>query len=664
MAHKTCVASVGDEYEMDKKPWKVIHVADNLVKLRCVSRGYEDELSYFEFNAAVFEGDIKIPQLAREGVTLPDARFADLPKHIKDHIFKVNAYLRHYTIDKHKKSINCDEVITKVSAKISDPNPPTIRTVQRWMKAWIAHERHWIAFVPKKYLLGTKTRMEPLRDALLSQVISDLYLVRGSRFSYRAVKSEFDTRLKRPENNHLDIKSVGLNTIGHRLNKVIGRYEVIRQREGEKAARSYLKSLGVPERASRINQLWEIDETPCDCFLVEDNGVPIGRPILVLVVDVFTDMIVGVCISFRSPSSATIMQALKSAIMPKEKLMQEVDDIVGEWPCYGLPESLRTDNINHYWSDALEAAILELVVEQEYSKVKNPTGKATVERKFLTLNLTHLNRLPGYVEAISERIKEDKLDPMKHAILTLDEFKEHMYRWIVNENNYKPSVRLNDRRPIDVWNENEQFYKPRMDVTTNTLNVALASGVQERTIQPITGISHKNTTYSNTVLQKLRIELSNQKEYRKNHDNPSVRFRWYDDDLGSISVLNPNTNEYFDVETKEEFYHGLTLQLYKCAKELRKKIKEQDGEHIEVDEAVSRARSSLAELSGSKHKIAHQKRIAATQERLERKELEAPFVEGADDFTSRINGMMSKESFEDGYDNDDLNFGDSELLED
>ena len=169
---------------------------------------------------------------------------------------------------------------------------------------------------------------------------------------------------------------------------------------------------------------------------------------------------------------------------------------------------------------------------------------------------------------------------------------------------------------------------------------------------------------SNTELQKLRIELSNQKEYRKNHDNPSVRFRWYDDDLGSISVLNPNTNEYFDVETKEEFYHGLTLQLYKCAKELRKKIKEQDGEHIEVDEAVSRARSSLAELSGSKHKIAHQKRIAATQERLERKELEAPFVEGADDFTSRINGMMSKESFEDGYDNDDLNFGDSELLED
>ena len=663
MTHKTCIASVGDEYVMDQKPWKVTHVGDDLVKLRCISRGYEEEFTYFDFNAAVFEGDIKIPKLARDGVPLPDARLADLPDKLRKRVFKILAYLRQYSVDKYKKSIKGEDTIARVADKLKDESPPDIRTLQRWNEKWIKHEKNWMAFIPKKYFEAYNIRTEPLRDKLLMQVISDLYLVKGSTFSYRAVQEEFDIRLKRPENKLLDQKSVGLNTIGHRLNKVIGRYEVIRQREGEAAAKSYLKSLGVPERATRINQVWEIDETPCDCFVVDDHGEPIGRPILVLVVDVFTDMIVGVCISFRAPSSATIMQALKSAILPKEKLIQGIDDIVGDWPCYGIPESLRTDNINHYWSDALNAAIVELVIEQEHSKVKNPTGKSTVERKFLTLNLTHLNRLPGYVEAISERIKENKLDPQKTAILRLDEFKEHLYKWIVNENNYKKSVRLDDRRPIDVWLENEQFYTPRMDVNIDSLDVVLASGIGARTIQPVKGISHNSATYSNTELQKLRLELINQKKFRKNHQNPSVTFRWYDDDLGYISVLNPITKEYIHVEAVEQCYHGLTLQLYKCANELKKKVKEQDGEHIEVDEAISRTRNALAELSGSKHRIAHQKRMAATQERFDRKKSEAHLVQNGDEYADRINEMATKDYSELENNHVGSSFGDTEHLE-
>jgi hypothetical protein len=172
MAHKTCVASsVGDEYEIDNKPWKVTHVGDNLVKLRCVTRGYEDEFTYFKFNAAVFEGDIKIPKLAQDGVVLPDVRLADLPDHVKKHVFKVNAYIRRYSVDKQKKSITGEDIIAAVVAKIFDTSPPSLRTVQRWVQTWVAHERHWIGFVPKKYLISTKTRMDPFRDALFVLVV-------------------------------------------------------------------------------------------------------------------------------------------------------------------------------------------------------------------------------------------------------------------------------------------------------------------------------------------------------------------------------------------------------------------------------------------------------------------------------------------------------------
>jgi len=664
MAHKSCVATAGSEYLMENKPWVVTFVGDDLVKLRCISRGFQEEFTYFDFNAAVFEGDIKVPKLAKDGIPLPDIKFADLSSDIRSVVYRCNAYVRKYSVDKHRRSTTKDEIINLVAQKISDMKPPSLRTVQRWHKKWLQMDCNWIAFLDPKYWNSADIRMDHCRNALLMEIIEECYLVYKSNYSYRDVIAEFDGRIGLPEYEHLGNELPSPATIGRRLENNYGKVEVVRRREGEEAARRLLESMGEPERASRINQVWEIDETIVDCFVVNEYGVPIGRPTLVLVVDVFTNMIMGVCITFRSPSTAVIMHAIKMAILPKDKVLQDVDDIAGEWPCFGIPESLRTDNINHYWSDALSHALQDLKVEQEHSKVRKPKGKATVERKFLTINITHLNRIPGYVEKISARIQETGLDPVKNAIVNLDEFKGHMYRWIVNDNNYRPETRLKGRRAVDAWNDNAEFYTPRMDRTLDSLDTSLMSGVAERSIQSGKGIAFKNTQYTSTELMRLHTKISNKKKFKKGWKNPTVKFRWDDQDLGYIRVLNPITNEYFQVWTNNEAYHGLSEPLYKCSLEMKEQVKKQDGKNIEVSEAVRLTKKAFVEMTGGKQKIAYRKRVAATQERLKQKELDRPQVEKGDDFADRINNKAELGVDSMNNRSDDAEFGPSSCVED
>ncbi|OUS03069.1 hypothetical protein A9Q81_08220 [Gammaproteobacteria bacterium 42_54_T18] len=660
-----CVATVGAEYQIENKPWTVAHVGNDKVKLRCVGRGYEEEeFSYFDFNAAVYEGDIKIPKLAKNGVPLPDLNFVDLPSATKSTIYRCNAYVRKYAVDKHKRSITTSQVVDTVAKKLEDPDPPSTRTVERWYSKWLQLEEHWMAFIPASFLKNAKVRMDHCRNDLLIQIIEDKYLVFGSNFSYRDIQDAFETKLNLPEYRHLGRTAPSTATIGRRLDKVYGKIEIVMRREGEAAANRMLESLGEPERPTRVMQILEIDETIADCFLVDEYGIPIGRPTLVLIVDVFSKMIVGVCITFRAPSTAVIMKTIKMAIMPKDSVLEGVEGIEGDWPCFGIPESIRTDNIRHYWSEALGDAFFDLSIEQEHSKVRKPKGKATVERKFLTTNITHLNRLPGYVEEIRNRILDTGLDPEKNAILTLKEFKEHMFRWIVNDNNYKKTSGLNNRRPIDVWNESAEFYVPRLDRPLESLDVTLLAGVGERTIQSGKGVGYKSTHYSSPELMRLRAQLMDKKLFRKGFLNPSVKFRFDSDNLGYICVQDPITLEYFKVWTNDESYHGLSEPLYKCAKELQALIRKQDGKYVDVAEAVCLTKSRLVEMVGGKHKVAHRKKMAALKERMEQKEIDSPFVEEGIAFAERINKKVDNAEYSTNSSEVDLDFGPSSYLED
>ncbi len=87
---------------------------------------------------------------------------------------------------------------------------------------------------------------------------------------------------------------------------------------------------------------YEIDATIADIYVVSNSERRniVGRPVIYMVIDVFSRMVVGMYVGLESPSYVTAMQALSNAITDKVDYCKnygiEIKD--EDWPVKGLPE--------------------------------------------------------------------------------------------------------------------------------------------------------------------------------------------------------------------------------------------------------------------------------------------------------------------------------------
>jgi putative transposase len=85
----------------------------------------------------------------------------------------------------------------------------------------------------------------------------------------------------------------------------------------------------------KILERVEIDHTPLDLILLEDELlIPIGRPYLTLLVDVFSGCILGFHLSYKCPSYVSAAKAISHAI--KAKNLEHLSiKLQNDWPCHG-----------------------------------------------------------------------------------------------------------------------------------------------------------------------------------------------------------------------------------------------------------------------------------------------------------------------------------------
>lgn len=92
---------------------------------------------------------------------------------------------------------------------------------------------------------------------------------------------------------------------------------------------------------------YQIDATVGDVYLVSEvnrNWI-IGRPVIYIVVDVFSRMIVGMYIGLEGPSWLGATMAIKNVVTDKKAFCAEYGIEIEEeqWPCNHLPEILLAD---------------------------------------------------------------------------------------------------------------------------------------------------------------------------------------------------------------------------------------------------------------------------------------------------------------------------------
>lgn len=212
--------------------------------------------------------------------------------------------------------------------------------------------------------------------------------------------------------------------------------------------------------AESIGSIWEIDSTVADVNLVksDDRTKPIGRPVIYLVVDVFSGMIVGVNVGLESAQYKTAADALFNAMTDKVAFCRryQVDIREDEWPCRGIPRSIVADNAELSGSQIEHFARCYGTVISTTPSYRGD-AKGTVES---SIGLVQ-SELKGFLTGEPDRRtlkKAGARDGRLEATLTIEEYTQLIIRAILVVNRrtrdkvpigYPSSLAPN---PLTLWN--------------------------------------------------------------------------------------------------------------------------------------------------------------------------------------------------------------------
>jgi hypothetical protein len=182
--------------------------------------------------------------------------------------------------------------------------------------------------------------------------------------------------------------------------------------------------------------LYQIDATIADLYLISrlNKSHIIGRPTIVVIIDVFSRMIVGFCVRFEREGWNVISLALKNATEDKVEFCQKYGIEIGkdEWPVIGLCDAITGDRgpmIGYNADNLVEGLKISVSNLPPY----RADWKGIVEQMFRLMNIRVIRNLPGALNPQKERGDRDvRLD----AVLDINQFTAILIQAILYHNNH------------------------------------------------------------------------------------------------------------------------------------------------------------------------------------------------------------------------------------
>lgn len=209
-------------------------------------------------------------------------------------------------------------------------------------------------------------------------------------------------------------------------------------REGQRRFNHYHRAVtgSSTQMAFGPGSLFQIDATGGDIYLVSelDRQQVLGMPVIYMVIDVFSRMIVGFSVSLENPSWLGAMLALENVTLDKVVFCHEHGITIQpqQWTCHYLPERLLADRgeLEGYDADQL---VLALNIQVANTPPYRADWKGIVERHFRLTNDRLIRWLPGASYAYRERGDSDY---RLGARLTLSEFRQLLIHCILYHNQH------------------------------------------------------------------------------------------------------------------------------------------------------------------------------------------------------------------------------------
>lgn len=179
---------------------------------------------------------------------------------------------------------------------------------------------------------------------------------------------------------------------------------------------------------------YQIDATIADVYLtsVYNRNWIIGRPVVYVVLDVFSGKIVGLYIGLEGPSWEGARLALLNAFLDKSGYLAHYGfGSEVKWEAHHIPMSIMADRAELLSGDA-RGLVSGLGIKIDIAAAYRPDWKGFVERKFGILNDTIIHFTPG---AVLRRVRER--GERNHALdgtLNLREFTTMSIREVLHFN--------------------------------------------------------------------------------------------------------------------------------------------------------------------------------------------------------------------------------------
>lgn len=531
--------NVGDLLELRAQPCEVIAAAEGRLTLCPLDGDDNIIISMNEIEAAYAAQELRLyGQNTEDGVD-ENLAFLLLPDHVREEAHRREAYVREMHDQRNAEGEIPNAALVALISKVhielqtqterrSWKKVPGRSTVRRWYRAWEERGRTVHALAPGYENRGSADhRLHPLVERLIQEVIDEVWLTR-QRPSTTSAYNTLESRLaklneSRPPGDQLEVPH--RRTFKRRL-KEVDPYLRDLKRHGRDYADNAQKTVRRDHRrATRPNEIWQVDATPVDARLF-DGLLPtarLERPFLTVVIDQFTRCVMGYYLSFGKPSTTSIAGALRMAMRSKTEILEANPLVTGDWPCTGVCSVLICDNGRENHSVAFRDLCGLLGTELLYVPRKKPRNKPHVERFFRTLNAAS-HRLPG--TTFSNPQERGSYDSDKHAGLTLDDFREWLEHFIVDRyhQDYHSAIR---KSPIRMWQESvatDRIRMPEAFVDEEAFFMKENSRVLQKD-----GIHLDYLIYSAPELQDIY-------DHRK---KARVTFRYSDDYVDTILIKDP-----------------------------------------------------------------------------------------------------------------------------
>jgi len=206
-----------------------------------------------------------------------------------------------------------------------------------------------------------------------------------------------------------------------------------------------------------------MDHTRVDILLVDEfnRDVIIGRPWITMIICDRSRVILGFYLSMETPSLNTVAAALAFAVMNKDSSLFGFVTYPEEYPFFGIPSVIYTDNAAEFTSDAFIQQCQEWGMEWDHRPIGKKWYGGIIERVIGSFMTTSVHFLPGSTG--SNVVERQGFESELNAKLDFEQFAEWMLKEItVYHGKIHASLRCTPRQAFTHYKSQGKYDSSRV----------------------------------------------------------------------------------------------------------------------------------------------------------------------------------------------------------